>query len=334
MKTKKTIDDIEILPDNKKSVRSKSQIISDEIPYQDISDSDLENDKKRKRTISQCKRVIPYYLFIYAKKYPFMNWKKCLKNGKIKLRSLLFNPDWDEFFDQIEHNKFFKSLETHLTKYIEEGRIILPWAELVFNIFNILSPQQIRVVFIGQDPYADTEIIDNERIPQATGCSFSIPLGFPISASLRNIFKNLHHFGHIQKIPDHGCLAFWISQGCFMMNATLTTFYKKSNSHVTIWKDFTNNLIHYLNNKFQNLVFVAWGKNAHQLCLNIDLKRHHIITSSHPSPFSCVDPMSGITYTIPRNNVTYPSFQSNDHFGQINEYFKKFRRPPIYWDNF
>src|SRR5581483_9845500 len=118
------------------------------------------------------------------------------------------------------------------------------------------------------------------------GFSFSVPRNYPKAKSLSNIYQNLALFNHIKQIPNSGCLSLWVLQGCFMINASLTTLLGQSNAHKDVWTEFTTDLITYLNSKFENLVFVAWGAHAHNLCRNVDPNRHHIITSSHPSPYS------------------------------------------------
>jgi uracil-DNA glycosylase len=129
----------------------------------------------------------------------------------------------------------------------------------------------------------------------------------------------------------------WLLQGCLMINSALTTIHTKIGAHQATWKDFTVDLIKYINAKCQNVVFLAWGKHAHTLCLHIDPSRHKIITSSHPSPMSVTNTMSGKSYHLDpskRKDVTYPSFQSTNHFGEANEFLKSKGKIPIIWDLF
>ena len=205
----------------------------------------------------------------------------------------------------------------------------------MFNTFNVLSPKQIKVVIIGQDPYPGANKINGKLIPQAMGFSFSVPLNYPKPRSLEKIYENLLEFEHIKKIPNGGCLAPWILQGCFMINATLTTFYIKKNVHKNTWKFFTDDLLEYINSKCENIVFAVWGAQAHQLCQNIDPYKHHIITSSHPSPLGYDKTFSGFTYgknKNPKERVTYQPFKSTDHFGRINTYLKSVGKKEIMWD--
>lgn len=278
------------------------------------------------------------YILPNANNYSYKTWNQCFPNKKVILRSLIFNPAWYDFFDIIQNKPYYKKMEKILSDLLEkDNETILPYAELVFNAFNILSPKKIRVVIIGQDPYPGAEKISGKMIPQATGFCFSTPLNYPKPSSLRNIYNNLLTYGHVNKIPEWGCLSMWVVQGCFMINATLTTFYKKICVHKNIWKSFTDDLLSYIDEKCKNVVFLVWGKEAHMMCKYIDPYKHHIITSSHPSPLACDKTFNGYSYGSLKNErdrkeVTYQSFSSIDHFGRVNNYLKTIGQKEIIWN--
>lgn len=312
---------------------------TEEITYMDSSSSSEEDETINKTNIIKYFfdiKPLSHYLFANVSNYDFKTWQDYFKiSDDIKLRSLIFNKDWDEFFDEIENKQYYKNIEDKLFK--KKNDKILPYPELLFNSFNIMSPKDIKVIFIGQDPYIDIKDFNGKKIPQAMGFSFSVPLNYPIPPSLINIYHNLLKFKHIQKFPTSGCLAGWIMQGAFMINSSLTTIYKESNAHKLLWKDFSNDLINYLNTKLNKIVFVVWGKDAHYLCLNVDPNKHFIITSSHPSSYAFKNNVSGYTYGKVKNlkdrkQIIYPSFESVDHFGQINNYLESVNKNKIFWD--
>ena len=286
------------------------------------------------------KRPLTDYIFANAETYSFKSWRDCFPNKKVTLRSLIINPAWNDFFDMIENKPYYKRMEEILSSYLESNKeTILPHGELAFNSFNVLSPDKIKTVLIGQDPYTDIKKINNKMIPQAMGFSFSVPKNYPKPPSLQNINQNLLTFGHIRKIPDSGCLSYWVAQGCFLINAAFTTFFNKKNAHRTLWEKFTDDLIYYISTRCKNIVFLVWGAFAHKLCLNIDPYIHHIITSSHPSPLGFDKTFSGFVYGKVKNpkdrkQVTYQPFQSVDHFGRTNNYLKSVNKGEILWDLF
>ena len=125
------------------------------------------------------------------------------------------------------------------------------------------------------------------------------------------IYKNLLKYGHIEKIPEHGCLDYWAYQGCLMLNTSLTVIDGEKNCHSNEWKWFTDKIIEEISNKLNNIVFVLWGGEAYKKIELIDLDKHHVIISSHPSGLSAN-----------KEFKSYPAFVNQDHFGIINSYLK------------
>lgn len=317
---------------------SENEIITKFMDEDDESDVDYVSPKAETPPKIFETNAILYYNFANVNNYDFKTWKQCFPNNKVSLRSMVFNSGWDDFFDIIESKPYYPRLEEILSDCItQKNKIVIPYPELVFNTLNTLSPQQIKVVIIGQDPYIGSMVINNKEIPQAMGFSFSVPLDYPKPPSLNNIYQNLLDFGHIPKMPDYGCLSFWVMQGCFMINASFTTFLGRKNAHKNMWKNFTDDLLMYINDQCENVVFAVWGADAHYLCINIDPYKHHIITSSHPSPLGFNKELNGFVYgktkkSNERKRVTYSSFRSTDHFGRINSYLKSHHKIEIFWD--
>lgn len=102
------------------------------------------------------------------------------------------------------------------------------------------------------------------------GMSFSVNKGIKVPPSLINIYKALDNDADIQfKMPEkqriHGDLTFWAKQGVFLLNAVLTVRAGKSNSHQKKgWEDFTKEAIKQINKNCDNVVYLLWGKKAHE----------------------------------------------------------------------
>jgi uracil-DNA glycosylase len=246
---------------------------------------------------------------------------------RIDLRELITNHAWDDFFDEIEDKEYYIELEEELTKKICKEHIspIYPLPQKLFYPMNKLSPKQIKVVIIGQDPYFNIDPQTNE--PQAMGLAFSVPTGAKIPASLLSIYNNLIKFKHMLDSsnssickPKTGNLKPWLKQGVFLFNASLTVTAGKPGSHSKLWIDFMEDLLLYLVKKNPNIIFVLWGKDA----LNVKAiigPNHNFIISSHPSPLSNYKKMGN-----------YPAFNDVDHFGLINKYLVANNMKPISWD--
>lgn len=277
-------------------------------------------------------------IHIDADKYIFKPWNIYFLERQVKLKELLFNSTWNDFFATTENTFYYRKIENFLTNCIHDSKkLIYPYPELLFSIFNLVSLHKIKVVLIAQDPYPGYVINSHGiKVPYATGCSFSIPYNCANSKppSLNNIYQNLLRFNHIKKIPENGLLIPWIIQGCFLINASLTTLAGESNTHRDMWRHFSNNLINYINNNCENIVFLVWGKDANIICQNVDPDKHFIITSSHPSPYSFNKTFSGVSYGNDKmKQITiYPSYESVDHFGETNRYLRSVNKEEILWD--
>jgi uracil-DNA glycosylase len=184
-----------------------------------------------------------------------------------------------------------------------------------------LSPNKIKVVILGQDPYHSFDR-KNSSIPLAMGQAFSVPIGAD-SSSLNNIFNNLIKYKQIKKKPSHGNLMAWVKQGVFLFNMALTVEKGRAGEHLSEWHKFTDLVIEYLNKNCEDLVFLIWGSHSLEKVTKglIDKKKHKVIISSHPSGFS---------YNKPLKN--YSAFNETDHFGKANKYLKKHGIKQIDWN--
>jgi len=150
----------------------------------------------------------------------------------------------------------------------------LPAESDVFKAFDLTPKDQLKVVWIGQDPYPNQK--------DATGLAFSVPIGEPVPASLLNIYLCLQEDLGIK--PPHGNLDNWARQGVLLVNRSLTVRPKQPGSHEEYWVSFMPRLIQELN-QGPSLVFVLMGKAAQSLRFLID-RKHLIIETVHPSPLS------------------------------------------------
>lgn len=188
---------------------------------------------------------------------------------------MILNKKWDIVLKDVLNSLEFKNLiEKVKDEYQKET--IYPKYEDIFNAFNLVDYDDVRVVILGQDPYHG----ENE----AMGLSFSVPEGVKRPPSLNNIFKELFSDLGIKK--ESNDLTSWAQEGVLLLNTILTVKKDKPLSHKDIgWQYFTDKVILSLNNHPKNIVFILWGSNAIKYEKLID-KRHHIIKSSHPSPLS------------------------------------------------
>lgn len=189
---------------------------------------------------------------------------------------------------------YFKRLTLFVKKEYSEKKIYPP-GPYIFRAFDLVDFEKVKVVIIGQDPYHTPGV--------ANGLAFSANPDKKIPPSLLNIFKEIRNeFG--KEIPNNPDLSRWAEQGVLLLNATLTVESGKAGSHQNQgWEDFTNAVIKTISEKRERVVFMLWGAYAQKKEGLIDPKKHLILKSSHPSPFSADR-----------------GFFGNNHFKLANEY--------------
>jgi uracil-DNA glycosylase len=168
-----------------------------------------------------------------------------------------------------------------LEKKVEEAyasSICFPPKEKIFEALALGKPKDVRVVILGQDPYHGSA--------EAHGLAFSVRQGIKIPPSLRNIIKELEsEFGiDLTRTTD---LTSWAEQGVLLLNSVLTVEKDKAGSHSKWgWEEFTNATIEFISKENAHVVFVLWGDYARKKSVLIDMSKHAIIESAHPSPLS------------------------------------------------
>ena len=178
-------------------------------------------------------------------------------------------------------DEFRKPYFPNLLEFVAEQRqshTVFPAENDVFAAFRLTPYPDVKVLLLGQDPYHDDG--------QAHGLCFSVKPGEPPPPSLRNIFKELRDDLGCT-VPNNGYLVPWAEQGVMLLNAVLTVRAHTAASHKDKgWEQFTDAVIHKLNDREQPVVFALWGAYARKKADFIDTRRHTVIESAHPSPLS------------------------------------------------
>ncbi|MFT5204408.1 MAG: uracil-DNA glycosylase [Candidatus Aldehydirespiratoraceae bacterium] len=185
--------------------------------------------------------------------------------------------DWNP----VLRDEFEKPYWSRLMTYVQEERAtfdVYPPHDEVFAALHLTSLTDVKVLILGQDPYHGPG--------QAHGLCFSVRHGVRVPPSLQNIHKELHADLDLP-VPDHGNLEAWARQGVLLLNTTLTVRAHAAASHQRRgWEAFTDEVIAAVNAKEERVVFILWGASARKKRAIIDLHRHAVIESPHPSPLS------------------------------------------------
>lgn len=204
---------------------------------------------------------------------------------------------------------YFRALSKFVYSQYSE-QICYPPIDQLFNAFNSCSFEAVRVVIIGQDPYHGKG--------QANGLCFSVNKGMAYPPSLRNIFKELELDMKLS-IPESGDLTKWAHQGVFLLNSTLSVRSNQAGSHQKQgWENFTDQVIITLSEQKTDLIFLLWGSIAKNKKKLIDMSKHVILDSGHPSPLSA--------------NRGY--WFGNKHFSKTNALLSSKGKSEINWGSF
>ncbi len=217
----------------------------------------------------------------------------------------MLQNDWAEAVGE----EFKKPYYASLYKFVKEeygARTIYPPADDIFNAMHLTPLSQVKVLILGQDPYHNKG--------QAHGLCFSVRPEVEIPPSLVNIYKELQDDLGCT-IPNNGYLVKWAKQGVLMLNTVLTVRAHQAFSHQGQgWEQFTDAIIHAVNEQERPVVYMLWGKPAQSKIPMLNNPKHLILKAPHPSPLSA-----------------YRGFFGCRHFSQANDFLKANGAEPIDW---
>jgi uracil-DNA glycosylase len=248
------------------------------------------------------------------------SWRKIILHPKIKQ---YFVDCLDSLYEDL------KSKGVPANKMHEINMYIRPRIENVFECFKYFDVNNLKAIFIGQDPYPKPD--------EAHGLCFSVPHGVKIPSSLYNVYNCLNANKLIPEIPNHGNLVAWANQGILMMNMYLTRSVNivKGVNGVRVdgngdskdiylhkfWGNFTTAIVNFIINDFfvkysnhdgHHLFVVQWGRVARSMPIDIQKSNKRtveILQWSHPSPLNQA------------NCSESEKFVNCDHFTKINNYY-------------
>lgn len=223
---------------------------------------------------------------------------------------------WNMYFVPGER-KLLRELMEKAQAEREAGHTIYPPQETILRALELVPPEKVKVVIIGQDPYHGEG--------EANGLAFSVNDGVKIPPSLRNIFKELHSDMGVP-IPQSGDLTAWAEQGVLLLNTVLTVNKDHANSHVGWgWQKFTHAVFTTCAKLPQPIVFILWGSQARAFVADIPLsqmweQKKACIWSSHPSPLGAM-----------QGNDQVSAFIDSRPFSKTNRLLTNMGAAPIDW---
>jgi uracil-DNA glycosylase len=214
----------------------------------------------------------------------------------------------DNGWDSILRSHECREVLAQVAALRKKGERVYPSEKDVFRAFEDCPFNKVRVVILGQDPYA--------REGQAIGRAFAVPESTEkVPRSLKNIFEEVRRDYPRREMPKP-TLQSWAKQGVFLLNTTLTVTAGHRNSHAKIvgWKEaVTTPTLEKLSAEREHLVFMLWGAHAKSFEHFLDQRRHLVLKAGHPSPLSVA------------------GFRECGHFRKANDFLSKRGIKPIIW---
>lgn len=217
----------------------------------------------------------------------------------------MITKKWDEVLKEEYEKEYFKKIAV-TTNVLYKEKEMFPLKNRIFHALKLTDYDQVKVVILGQDPY--------HGVGEANGLAFAVNENVKIPPSLRNIYKELYDDLHIQ-IASHGNLESWAKEGVLLLNAILTVEKDKPASCRNMgWEELTDAIIKKINEKDNPVVFILWGAFARSKKKYITNKKHLVLESTHPSPFSA-----------------HYGFFGSKPFSKTNEFLRKNNIKEINW---
>jgi uracil-DNA glycosylase len=167
-----------------------------------------------------------------------------------------------------------------------------PFPEKVLR-FLTLSPDEIKVIILGQDPYPQEGAATGRAFEVGTLKSWSEPFR---NVSLKNILRLLYktYHGRVVKfnelkeqlgqefrvLPPGKLFGHWEKQGVLLLNTAFTCEVGKPGSHSAYWQPFTARLLAFLATRQPSAQWFIWGNHAEKAVAGLDLK--HAFHTRHP----------------------------------------------------
>jgi len=205
---------------------------------------------------------------------------------------------WENFLqNSFDLNTFYRKLDQHTQTF----RPLIPGAELVFNVFTYMEPQNVTCVLFGEDPYPRISSANGVAFWDAEITNWSDKTN---GNALKNILKALLVADDLAdySTPIAECRQIalnngfpaparlftrWLSQGVLLINTAMTfSTPADKNKHFAFWQPFHGALIAALNQRSDSPFYILWGRKAWRWQTEIDKTiddTSKIIKQGHPT---------------------------------------------------
>lgn len=206
--------------------------------------------------------------------------------------------------DAWAHLPFFRDDWPAIQKRLALVPDWLPGPDRIFAALEATTPQNTRVVILGQDPYPTPG--------HANGLAFSVGEDVALPRSLKNIFAEMRD--DIGGCPGSGDLSHWARQGVLLLNTSLSVPAGNAGAHAKWgWDRLAREAIAEAQ-RHGPLAFLLWGAHAQKAVAGLPRGEDFTLATAHPSPLSA-----------------RRGFFGSRPFSQINDWLGEREKPRIDW---
>jgi uracil-DNA glycosylase len=224
-----------------------------------------------------------------------------LSDVKDKIFAKLKKSGWDIPLKDFIYSEDFNKIIEYLYKDSINGKKFTPQLKDIFKAFEECPYKDLKVVFLGQDPFPGKDIADGI----AFSCSYTKEAQPTLQALLDEVNRTVNEGFNISTNPD---LTRWANQGVLLINTALTTTTYKVGQHYIIWQPFMAYLFDVLTWYNPGTIYVYFGKKASEWKNavndnNYKFELMHPATSYYrEEPWDCKDVFNKINEILLDNN--------------------------------
>ncbi len=190
---------------------------------------------------------------------------------------------WENFFSRDDVKEQVRYISDSLKNEIKDIYDISPPIGKTFRALYMVPPHEIKSIIMGQDPAPQPGL--------AVGLSFSLTPGVSTSevASVQRVFLEVQNEKFCVDLGN-GDLSRWAEEGVLLLNMALTIpcptkgEYCTIAAHLELWKEFSKELMEYIDELNQPMAIILWGSKAKQYDRYVHNKMHKALEGGHPSP--------------------------------------------------
>ncbi len=224
-----------------------------------------------------------------------------LSDLKDKIFAKLQKSGWNTPLKDFIYSENFNKIIEYLYKDSINGKKFTPHLKNIFKAFEECPYKDLKVVFLGQDPYPGKDVADG----LAFSCSYTKEAQPTLQALLDEVNRTVNEGFNVSTNPD---LTRWANQGVLLINTALTTTTYKVGQHHIIWQPFMAYLFDVLTWYNPGTIYVYFGKKASEWKNavndnNYKFELMHPATSYYKEePWECKDVFNKINKILLDNN--------------------------------